>query len=182
MKSPFGGKSKKKLLVIVVGIIIFVNLGLFLFFRSRNQTRLAPAPSDRRPINDKPLIQQDDLPPVDQSATTQDIPSSTDQPAVQDLPPVDQPSTQKSDFSIGGVLIDDGNPWTLIYDDAATGSPASTLELVFTDQSRCDFGQGDASCTPMYYEVGTGIEVTGQKDGSQLIVSRIERSVPRMPQ
>jgi len=164
IKSPFMGKSKKKLLVIVVGIIIFVNLGLFLFFRSQNQTKLAPVVS-----------------PLDQS-DTKDIPSSTDQPVVQDLPPADQPSTQESDFSISGVLVGDGNPWTIIYDDAATGAPDATLDLVFTNQSRCNFGQGDASCTPMYFEVGTGIEVTGQKDGSQLIVSQIERSVSRMPQ
>ena len=145
-----------KKIFLIIGIVIVVNLGLFIYFRSQKQTKLAPASSQ---------------------------PDSVDQPVDQDLPSADasQPSARESDFSVSGNLIGDGNPWTLIYDDPATGSPAATLDLVFTDQSRCDFGQGDTSCTPMYYEVGTGIEATGQKDGSKLTVSHIKRATNLMP-
>jgi len=163
-KSPSRGNKK---ILIIIAIVIVVNLGLFLFFRSQKSSQPVPASSP---------------PPVNQ-------PVIVDQPLVQDLPLVDQPapatdssSADSSAVTIGGVLIGDGNPWTLIYDDAATGAPAATLELVFNGQSRCDFGHGDVFCTPMYYEVGTGIEVTGQKDGGKLIVTHIKRAVALMGQ
>ncbi len=157
---------KNKKIFLIAGIVIFVNLGLFLFFRFRNQTKLTPGLPLSQPSQSTSSGQQ----PVDQPADS----------IQQDLPPAnaDQPTLT----TIGGVLIGDGNPWTIIYDDAATGAPAATLELVFTDQSVCDFGQGFTSCTPMYYEVGTGIEAIGRKDGSKLIVSQIERAVPLMGQ
>ena len=170
---------KNKKIFLIIGIIVFVNLGLFIYFRFQDQNKFVPSsptPSASQQLEQLPAS----VDQSDQSASSGQQP--VDQPIVQDLPPadVDQPSTQESGFSISGVLIGDGNPWTLIYD--APGSPAATFELVFTDQSLCDFGQGDTSCTPMYYEVGTGIEVAGQKDGSKLIVSRVERSVPLMGQ
>ncbi len=186
MKSLSGGKKNKKVLIII-GIVIFVNLGYFVFFRSKNQTNTTTSliPQQTEPLRQSDQSTSSDQPSVDQPITQQDVPSN-DQPLVKDLPLADQSNstTTNSDsgpsastITISGVLIGDGNPWTLIYDDAATGSVAATLELVFTDTSLCDFGGGDTSCTPMYYEVGTGIEVTGQKDGSKLTVSRIERSV-----
>jgi len=167
---------KNKKVFLIIAIIVFVNLGLFVFFRFRNQTKFAPASSPSQlsqptisgqQLADEPTIEQD-LPPVDQPASTfdSDSGSGTD--------------SSLSTVTIGGVLIGDGNPWTLIYD--TPGSPATTLELVFTDQSLCDFGQGDTSCSPMYFEVGTDIEATGQKDGSRLIVSQIKRTVPLMGQ
>ncbi|MBU1130445.1 hypothetical protein KKE45_03960 [Patescibacteria group bacterium] len=158
-------KNKKNLLIII-GIIILVNLGLFAFFRSKKQIKLAPA---------LPLDQSDKSTPSAQQ--------SVDQPDLQqDLPPADQSASTNSDtVTISGVLIGDGNPWTVIFDDPTTGAPAATFELVFNDSSLCDFGQGDTSCIPMYFEVGTGIEITGQKDGSQLIVSQISRAVNLMP-
>ena len=170
-----------KKVLIIIGIIVFVNLGFFVFFRSQNQTKSTPA---------LPLLQSDssvssDQPPADQSVASQEIPSTNvDQPVTgQDLPLVEKsapptnPDSSSPTTTISGVLIGDGNPWTLIYDDAATGSVAATLELVFTTSSRCDFGQGDVPCDPMFYEVGTGIEVTGQKDSSNLTVSHIKRAV-----
>ena len=167
---------KNKKIFLIAGIVIFVNLGLFLFFRFRNQTKLTPGLPLSQPSQSTSSGQQ----PVDQPADSiqQDLPPTD--PVTQDLPPAnaDQPTLT----TIGGVLIGDGNPWTIIYDDAATGAPAATLELVFTDQGVCDFGQGFTSCTPMYYEVGTGIEAIGRKDGSKLIVSQIERAVPLMGQ
>ena len=172
---------KNKKIFLIIGIIVFVNLGLFIYFRFQDQNKFAPSsptPSASQQLEQLPAS----VDQSDQSASSGQQP--VDQPIVQDLPPadVDQPSTQESSFSISGVLIGDGNPWNLIYDDAATGSAAATLELVFTDSSLCDFGQGDTSCTPMYYEFGTGIEVTGQKDGSKLIVPRVKRSVSLMGQ
>ena len=177
---------KNKKIITIIAIVIFVNLGLFLYFRLQDQTKVTPAPQQLGPTLSPG--QFDQTTPVDQQAVNQpDVQEDTspaDQSVVQDLPSanVDQPAAQESDFSISGVLIGDGNPWTLIYDDAAIGAPAATLELVFNDSSLCDFGQGDTSCTPMYFEVGTGIQVTGQKDGTRLIVSKIKRSVSLMTQ
>ncbi len=167
---------RNKKVFIIIGIIIFVNLGLFLFFRSKDKSKITTV-SEQSTASGQQVVDQPEVQP------DQNLPSGN-QAVVQDLPPadVDQPSEPESGFSISGVLIGDGNPWTLIYDDAATGAPAATFELIFTDSSLCDFGQGETSCTPMYYEVGTGIEVTGQKDGSKLIVSHVKRSVSLMGQ
>ena len=140
-------KIKNKKILLIIGIVILVNLGLFIFFRSQDQTKIAPTTSDQQPVDQ----------------------------------PVNQPSTQESAFSIEGVLVGDGQPWLVLYDDAQTGTVANTLELVFTDQSRCDFGEGGTSCTPMLFEVGTGIKATGQKNGSKLIVTQIDRAVNLMP-
>ena len=160
MKSLFGGGNKK--IFLIIAIIVFVNLGLFVFFRFQNQIKFAPA----------------------------SLPSQLNQPTISGQQPAftsDPDSSSGTDSSsstviIGGVLVGDGDPWIVLYDDPQTGSVAANLELVFTDQSVCDFGQGFISCSPMYYEVGTGIEVTGQKDGAKLIVSQIERAVSLMGQ
>lgn len=148
----------KQKIFLIIGIVIFVNLGLFFFFRSQDQNKTTTV-SDQSTSSGKQVVDQPETQP------DRDLPSAG----------VDQPVSTP----VAGILIGDGSPWTLIYD--APGSPAATFELVFTDQSRCDFGGGDVSCSPMYYEVGTGIEVTGQKDGSQLVVSHIKRAVNLMP-
>jgi len=166
--------EKNKKVFLIIGLVVFVNLGLFIYFRFQDQTKPVSTPSLSESASQSDQSVPSDQQPVDQSG---------DQSAGQDLPPadVDQPSARESDFSIEGILIGDGNPWTIIYDDPVTGSPAATLELVFTDSSLCDFGQGDTSCFPMYFEVGTGIQATGQKDGSKLTISQIDRAVNLMP-
>ncbi len=91
--------------------------------------------------------------PQDAGNVEQDLPSSSDQ-AGEDM--------------VSGVLIGDGNPWKLIFDDAETGSPAATVELVFTDESRCDFGQGETSCDPMYFEVVPVLRLSVKKEWFQV--------------
>jgi len=140
----------RKNIFLIIGIVVLVNLCLFIYFRFQNRSE--PSVPDAQPRVDQLL----------------------DQPA-------DQSSTKPADFSIEGVLVGDGQPWLVLYDDAKTGTVANTLELVFTDQSRCDFGEGDRSCTPMLFEVGTGIKASGQKEDSLLTISKIIRAVNLMP-
>ena len=154
-------KNKKVLVGIGITLIVIVNVFFFLFLKPKNKKTPSSLPV---PFGVTTGSQKS---PQDAGNVEQDLPSSSDQ-AGEDM--------------VSGVLIGDGNPWKLIFDDAETGSPAATVELVFTDESRCDFGQGETSCDPMYFEVGTGIEVVGQKDGSKLIVSQIKRTRILAPQ
>ena len=160
---------KNKILV-VIGLIILVNLFFLWFLKTKNKTTIGKTAS---PVQEGEGIESEPMEPDQEESLVQDLPGASDQTAE---------GQNQAGFSITGNLVGDGQPWLVLYDDPQTGAVAATLELVLTDRSRCDFGQGDTSCVPMYFEVGTVVEAIGQKDGNKLIVSQIKKGVAVMPQ
>ncbi len=76
-------------------------------------------------------------------------------------------------FSATGNIVKN-NPgmkpdvWYLVYDK--TGAPASTVELIFTEKSRCMIGSYNGSCQKSLLVFGSRVEVTGFLNDSQVFV------------
>lgn len=82
----------------------------------------------------------------------------------------------EENFSIGGYLLqDDLGGWIVLYDDVQTGAVAAKNSLAFTNDSLCNFGQGEKKCDLSTFEVGTQIEVEGRQSGNELTVIKMKK-------
>ena len=164
----------KKIIVFVI-LFIVINVFFFLFLKPKGTTKSTFLPAFLQESTQESKSSQGL--PIEQGQEPGEAnqPDESETPVGQEEPL--PPSSTKASFTVSGNLIGDGNPWKVLYDDPQTGAVAASFDLVFTDQSRCDFGQGETSCQPMLFEVGTQIEVTGNKDGNRLVVIKLKRAV-----
>lgn len=64
--------------------------------------------------------------------------------------------------------------WFFLYENP--GIPIIKVKLEFTDNSRCDFGQGEKLCSQLKLISGEKIKIEGQMQVDKLVVSKITRT------
>jgi len=66
--------------------------------------------------------------------------------------------------------------WRLVYEEP--GAPALFVELIFTEQSMCNIGEGEQKCTEIKekLEIGQRVSVLGEKQQNMLKVHTLEDS------
>ncbi len=171
-------KNKKILIGVLVSVvlIIIINVFFFWYLKPKNKKKSSSSSVPSQEVTGGQETPQD-------TNDGEDLPAKQDQGAEQKQPGQSgSGASDQASSSFEGVLIGDGNPWKLIYDDLQSSSAAATLILVFTDQSVCDAGGGVITCSPMMIEMGTQIQVEGVRSGDQLTVISLKRSVALMGQ
>ena len=90
-------------------------------------------------------------------------------------PPVDEPAegSQMIGFEKNGVLLKNNpgqKPNTVYLTYEEPGSPAKSVELIFTKYTLCTEDESTIDCTKLEFENGTPANVTGNPEGDTVTV------------
>lgn len=79
----------------------------------------------------------------------------------------------EANFSKTGEILKKEEGLIFLYGEP--GNPAATVQLIFTQTSLCDFGEGKKTCETAKLEEGTRVKINGNKKNGELEVIEIEK-------